>query len=194
MVSASAPIAVTLIVTEVLEELHVRYAVGGSVASSLHGIFRASVDVDIVAELQHDHVKPLLERFSNDFYLDEAAIVRAIELRRSFNMIHLATMFKVDIFVAREHAFDRALLDRGAVHLIARDPERRATIASAEDVVLAKLAWYREGGEVSEQQWRDVLGVLQVQAGRLDREHLDRMSRSLGVADLLARAIEEASG
>lgn len=194
MDSASAPVAVTVAVTEVLEDLHVRYAVGGSVASSLHGIFRASVDVDIVAELRRDHVKPLLERFAPDFYLDETAIVRAIDSRRSFNMIHLATMFKVDIFVAKERAFDRALLDRGTSHAIVRSPERRAIVASAEDVVLAKLSWYREGGEVSEQQWRDVLGVLQVQAGRLDEEYLETMSSSLGVADLLARAVDEASG
>ena len=64
--------------------------------------------------------------------------------------------------------------------------------ASPEDTVLAKLEWYRKGGEVSDRQWRDLLGVLKVQAGTLDRAYLDQWAGELGVADLLPRALEEA--
>jgi hypothetical protein len=66
-----------------------------------------------------------------------------------------------------------------------------ASVASAEDTLLAKLEWYRMGGEVSERQWRDVLGVLKVQAGGLDLEYLRRWARELGVDDLLERALAQ---
>jgi hypothetical protein len=64
--------------------------------------------------------------------------------------------------------------------------------ASAEDTVLAKLDWYRQGGCVSDRQWRDVLGVLKVQAGALDHLYLAHWAGELGVTQLLHRALDEA--
>ena len=190
----STPTDVVLAVVAVLERLGVRYAVGGSFASSLHGVFRASVDVDIVADLAEQHVLPLVKELSDGFYLDETSIRRAIDSRRSFNLIHLDTMFKVDIFLPKGRAFDDAQLERSSPQVIATNPERTVVVASAEDTILAKLSWYRAGGEVSEQQWRDVQGILQVQAGRLDTEYMARMAESLRVGDLLDRAFAEAAG
>ncbi len=189
----SEPTAVTLLVTGILESLGVRYAIGGSLASSLHGVFRASVDADLVADLRLEHVEPFARALGDAFYHDGTAMRRAIDLRRSFNLIHLATMFKLDIFIPKGRAFDEAQLRRRTAHVIATDPERSAFVASAEDSVLAKLDWYRAGGEVSEQQWRDVLGILQVQRGRLDDDYLRSMAASLSVSDLLERALSEAS-
>jgi hypothetical protein len=62
-------------------------------------------------------------------------------------------------------------------------------VKSPEDTLLRKLAWYRLGGEVSERQWNDVLGVLRAQGARLDLAHLHAWGETLGVADLLARAL-----
>lgn len=186
------PLAVTLLVIEALEGLGVRYVVGGSLASSVHGVFRASVDADLVAELRLEHVERLARGLGEAFYLDEGAMRRAIAGRRSFNVIHLETMFKVDVFIPKGRAFDAAQLERRAARVIATEPERTAFIASAEDTILAKLDWYRAGGEVSERQWRDVAGVLRVQRGRLDARYMREMAASLGVGDLLERAFAEA--
>ena len=73
---------------------------------------------------------------------------------------------------------------------LSQDPARHAYVTTAEDIVLAKLEWYRAGGEVSDRQWRDVLGVLRVQGDRLDQEYLRLGADELGLADLLDRAIE----
>ncbi len=117
----------------------------------------------------------------------------AIRRSASFNVIHLETAFKVDVFVARARPFDRAQLSRRQRYQVSEEPERHAYLASPEDTILAKLEWYRMGGESSLRQWRDVLGVLRVQSGRLDVDHLRHMAATLDVTDLLDRALEEAT-
>jgi hypothetical protein len=184
-------IAVTLAVAEALEALGAPYAIGGSFASALHGVMRATMDADLVADLRPEQVEPLAAALGAAFYADVDMMRNAVLQHRSFNLIHLETMFKVDVFVARPRAFDRAQLARRQLQVLSQDPERHAYVASAEDIVLAKLEWYRLGGETSERQWRDVLGVLKVQGDRLDREYLVGMAAELGVTDLLYRTFEE---
>jgi hypothetical protein len=185
------PIAVTLLVADTLEALGVPYAVGGSLASAVHGVMRATMDADLVADLPIEQVEPLAEALGDAFYADVDMMRSAVLRHTSFNLIHLETMFKVDVFVAKPRAFDRSQLARRQLQVLSEEPERHAYVSSAEDVVLAKLEWYRLGGETSERQWRDVLGVLKVQSGRLDREYMQRMATELGVADLLQGALEE---
>jgi hypothetical protein len=102
-------------------------------------------------------------------------------------------MFKVDVFVAKGRAFDRAQLARRQSRLLSADPERYAYVTSAEDIVLSKLEWYRMGGEVSDRQWRDVLGVLGVQGEQLDVSYMREMAAELEVRDLLERALQKVS-
>ena len=184
-------IAVTLAVVDALETLDVPYAIGGSLASALHGVMRATMDADLVADLRLEHVAPLTRSLGDAFYADAEMMRDAIRRHGAFNLIHLDTVFKVDVFVARPRPFDRSQLARRQLHLLSEDPERYAYVTSAEDIILAKLEWYRLGGEVSDRQWRDVLGVLKVQAGRLDRDYLRRMAVELGVTGLLQRSLEE---
>jgi hypothetical protein len=184
-------IAVTTIVADALEALGVLYAIGGSFASALHGVMRATMDADIVADMRQEHIAPFVQALGEAFYADAEMMREAIGQHKSFNLIHLDTMFKVDVFVARPRDFDRAQLARRQLHLLAEDPERRAYVASAEDTVLAKLEWYWLGGQASDRQWRDVLGVLKVQGQRLDLAYMRHMATGLGVQDLLQRALEE---
>lgn len=181
-------------IVEALEALGVSHMVGGSLASSVHGVPRTSIDGDLVADLEPQHVAPLLQRLAGGYYVDEARVRAAIEARRSFNMIHLQTMFKIDVFVMKQRPFDRQALQRASLDKLTDAPEaRRFLVASAEDTVLAKLEWFRKGGEVSDRQWADVVGVLKTSPG-LDHQYLQRWSAELGVSDLLEKAVEDASG
>lgn len=186
------PITVTLIVTDALDALGVPYAIGGSLASAVHGVMRATMDTDLVADLRMEHAESLVKVLGDAFYADVETIRDAIRRHGSFNLIHRETMFKVDIFVAKPRAFDRAQLARRQLHLLSEDPQRHAYVTSAEDVVLSKLEWYRMGGCISDRQWRDVLGVLKVQGNRLNDGYLRQMAATLGVNDLLERALHEA--
>ena len=186
-------IDVVLQVTSVLDALDIPYALGGSFASGAYGVMRSTLDADLVAELQMDNAVSLADALGVDFYADVEMIREAIRRRSSFNLIHLSTMFKVDLFVAKARPFDRAQLDRRQEHQLGGLPENRVYVSSAEDIVLAKLEWYRMGGEVSERQWRDVLGVVRVQGERLDRDYMREMAVTLDVVDLLKRALAEAA-
>jgi hypothetical protein len=188
----SEPVQVTLLVIEALEELGIPYLIGGSLASAVHGVIRATMDTDIIADLRPEHAEALASRLGSAFYADVESIRSAIENKISFNIIHLETMFKVDIFVLKGRAFEQSEMSRRFSQVISTDPEHSAYVASAEDTILAKLEWFRMGGEMSERQWRDVLGILKVQVSNLDKAYLDKWAKSLGISDLLDKALKEA--
>ncbi len=182
------PLEVTMIVVEALESLGVPYLITGSLASGLFGPARATMDADILADLRPEDAEPLVTKLSPSFYLDLEAVREAIRRRGSFNAIHLETAFKVDLFVSQDRPFDRMELERRQRYEVNTSPPRSACFASPEDVVLSKLEWYLSGGEVSDRQWNDVLGVLKLQGDRLDQDYLRRWAEELGVTELLERA------
>jgi len=186
------PIKITKRVTQALEALGLRYFVGGSLASSLYGIPRATQDVDIVADIGEDHIDPLIKSLKGEFYIDAGMIKEAIRRHGSFNVIHLASMFKVDIFILKSDAPSIEEITRREQYQLSSDPVERLFIATAEDVVLHKLYWYKSGGGISEKQWDDVIGVLQVQFDRLDRKYLMKGACQRGVTELLEKALNEA--
>lgn len=179
-------------VVAAFDALGVDYLVGGSVASSVFGEPRQTVDADLVARLLGRHAEPLVAQLSGEFYADPAAIVAAIQNQGCFNLIHLSTMTKVDVFVRWRDAFGQSQFARRQKKSVGQAAPLELFFATAEDTVLAKLEWFRKGGGVSDRQWRDLLGVLKIQAGALDRAYLVHWARELGVTDLLHRALEEA--
>ena len=126
--------------------------------------------------------------------MDEGSIRQAIERRSSFNLIHLPTMIKVDVFLPKDRPFDQQQLARRIAQPVSPDSSETVWILTAEDAILAKLDWFRMGGEVSERQWRDILGVMKTQREALDLAYLQLWAERLGVADLLERALEEMAG
>lgn len=184
---------ILILVTQTFEHLGIPYAVGGSLASSLHGIMRATLDIDMVADMRLEHIEPLVAALSQEFYADAGMMRGAIEHYGSFNLVHYETAFKVDVFIRKTRAFDKLQLERSKFLVIATDPERGIFVASPEDTILAKLEWFRLGGEVSNQQWRDILGVMKARPGELGLDYLRRWADELEVSDLLERALREAN-
>jgi hypothetical protein len=188
---SSDPIRVLLHVTELLDRIGTPYLLGGSLASSMLGEPRSTVDIDIAIVLRSADVPALLAALGPEFYVDEGAMRHAVELRSSFNAIHQPTVMKVDFFVLGDAPFDRAQLEGRRLSPALEGSGRRVFVSSPEDLILRKLDWYQLGSGVSDRQWRDVLGVLKVQAERLDLAHLRHWAAALELAELLERALEE---
>ncbi len=171
---------------EALGRSGVPYLIGGSVASGVHGIPRTSLDADLVADMAPAQVPRFIRELRGEFYADEDMIREALESGRSFNLIHLASTYKLDIFPLLSDPFAQSQFARREIRDIDLGGVTLAVpMATAEDTLLMKLVWYRMGGEVSERQWNDVLGIVGVQRERLDREYLRHWATQLKVSDLL---------
>ena len=179
-------------VTTAFDKLGIQYAVGGSYASSLYGEARATRDVDLIAAVAGQHAGPLIACLGSGFYADEAQIAAAAQNQGSFNLIHLDTMSKIDVYSVWRTDFGVTQLARRRPTQVGGGSPLELYVTSPEDTILAKLDWYRQGGEQSDRQWRDVLGVLRVQSNALDRVYLEDWARRLRINDLLSRAIKDA--
>ena len=184
IVSATAPVA------RAFEQLGISWHLGGSVVSSVYGVPRSTLDVDLVADLRLEHVERLVEALIDAYYIDEEMVRDAVRRRASFNVIHLETMLKVDVFILKRAAYDQLAFSR--MQRKELEPGEEYPVASAEDTILNKLDWYRIGNEVSERQWTDVLGVIRVQRERLDRDYLKTWAAALTLEVLLTRAFADA--
>ncbi len=168
-----------------LRRQEIVYFITGSFASSIHGEFRATNDLDIVAELESSHLGPLFEELSHEFVADVDQAASALASGSGFNLIHRTTYLKVDIFPCAS-AFDREAARRAETIAVPGGTES-LRVASKEDILLAKIRWFRLGGETSETQRRDIENLIALNRGEFQEEYLRRWARWLHVDDLLSR-------
>jgi hypothetical protein len=187
------PIAVALSFARILEELGIRYLIGGSVASTFLGEPRSTQDVDFVLHLEPGQTEPLIRRLqSSEFLFHPHAVREALTGWRFFTLVHNKLFVKVDCYLRPDEGIHREEMRRAQRARIGSGPADFVYVASPEDTVLQKLLWYRMGDEVSDRQWRDVVGVLKGRGADIDRSYLDRWARELQLSELLHRALHEA--
>ena len=181
-------------VASALERVGAEYRIGGSVASSALGVPRATIDVDLVADLRLTQVDAFVAALGDGYYVDAEMIRDAIRARDEFNVISNDTLMKVDVFLVGRRQFDRVSFQRSVTASLADAVGARTfPFITPEDVVLHKLDWFRLGGAVSDRQWEDVLGLLAIRANTLDDAYIDHWGRELDLTDLLERARREAA-
>src|SRR5271154_5120731 len=181
-------------ILEVFDRLEIPYMVGGSVASSVHGISRPTMDVDFIAAIRDDHIDEFVAELKTDFYADAEMIRDSVRSGRPFNLIHFDSAFKYDVFPsAGDHYSETQLARRKFEKASAMGDEPiECAVSTAEDIILNKLRWYRAGGETSERQWNDLRGILKVSGAAIDLEYLRLWAPQLGVQDLLNKLLGEA--
>ena len=188
------PLQVLQKVVFALKELEISCMLVGSFASSSHGFPRLTQDADLIVQLNRSQIDGFIEAFSRDFYIDRGLIELALTSQTSFNIIHFQSSFKVDFFVLGRSSYSEEEFSRRVLKQIDPATDFIAYVQTAEDALLSKLQWYRQGGEVSENQWRDVIGILKVQEGRLDFAYIQKWAKELDISDLLLRARQQAAG
>ena len=173
--------------------MEITYEIGGSVASSLHGIPRTTLDVDVIVDMKPEQIDDFAAELAGEFYADAGLIRDAFARGRAANLIHLRTAWKFDLFPLKKDEYSRAEFDRRAFREVRPDGGEaiECAVASAEDTILRKLEWYRAGGQASERQWNDLCGVCRTVGKSLDVGYLQSWAGTLGVADLLTKLLEE---
>ena len=178
-------------VVEAFEQLAISYYIGGSVASSMHGMARATLNVDIIADIKEYHVSKLKKFLEERYFIDEDMIIEAIKKYSSFNLIHFDTALKIDIFICKDEPHQQKAFERKVKDKLDEERDFEYYFSAPEDIIIAKLQWLEQGEQVSERQWLDVLGVIKVQGDNLELEYLETWSRRLGLFNLLRKAFHE---
>jgi len=180
---------IALRVGKALDAAGARYMLVGSVVGSLQGDARATNDVDFVAALLPSAVDRFCAALGDEFDIDAPSLTDAMASGGSWNIFFTPWMLKCVLFVADGSEFQRTQLVR-ALQLNIGDAE--LIVLRAEDVVLSKLIWFQAGGGVSDQQSRDVLGVLRLNRAALDLPYLRAWASERGIAGLREQAMSEA--
>lgn len=179
-------------VVEAFKKMGINYYIGGSVASSAYGVARATLDVDIVADIKKEHVTELVQLLQKQYYIDGDMILGAIKNSSTCNFIHLATMIKIDVFIKKNDDYSEISANRVVKDSLPDDEgENDFNFVSPEDIILNKILWYKQGGCQSEKQWNDIIGVLKVQTVHLDHDYLKQWAHFLSISDLLTKVIND---
>lgn len=191
--SVPSPGQTALAAARVFELAHVPYVLGGSMASMVYGEIRGTLDVDFASLMREEHVEDFIRAARREFILDAEWIATRVAQRRMFQLLHATSFIKVDVYVRPDQGLYASEIRRAQRIKLGPDPSDSLLVASAEDTILQKLIWYREGGCISDRQWRDVLGVLKIRGSNLDREYMFGWSTSLELSELLRRALAQSA-
>lgn len=176
-----------------LENAGIRYMIGGSVASSIHGPHRSTNDVDIVIAPTPDQLDLFLSAVSAypENYVSRTAALEAHRRRSMFNVIDTPSGHKADLIFLKARPFSESELERRVRIPFAG---QEIYVASAEDVILSKLEWSKLGE--SERQFLDALKVAVMKGRQLDIGYLQKWAVELGVVEglnELLRQVRESS-
>ncbi len=182
---------------QAFESLRMPYYLGGSIASSLHGMQQMAQDIDLVVDFREQYLPIFLTFLKQNYTFDEAIIQNAVQQRTSFALIHLNTLTKIDIILLRGTAFDLSMFDRVAASLL---DERYSPfhIASASEMILWKLYRYQQDalmridGMRDDAEWNDILGMLKVQGANTNVDFLVHWAEELNIVGVLKQSFTDA--
>ena len=180
-------IDIALKVARALTAVGAEYFLGGSLASSLQGEPRATNDINFVIALPLGKVGELAAALGGDFEVDTDTLRDAILRASCANAFYLPVVTKLDFFGRGYEPFDESEFSRRRTAIVTASGDS-LVVKAPEDTVLRKLLWFREGGEVSEKQWRDIVSVLQISGDNMDQTYLATWASQLHVGELLERA------
>jgi hypothetical protein len=162
-------------VTGALDQAGIAYMLTGSFASSYYGVPRTTQDIDFVIAPTTDQLRSLAALLpEREYYFDLNAALEAQRREGLFNIIDLATGWKIDLIIRKSRPFSREEFDR---RLIVEFEGMRISVATAEDVLIAKLEWAKRSG--SQRQVEDAAGVLRNRSGNLDLKYIEKWVREL---------------
>lgn len=178
---------------EACGRLDIPCMVVGSVASSIHGVTRSTMDVDLVAALDEAKIDALARALEGEFYADPVDMKEALRRGGAFNLIHYSSSYKFDIFPLTADPFAQAEFARRRKATLPQTQTEQALelpVASEEDTILSKLLWYKASAETSERQWTDAVGIVRACGSRLDRRYMEVWAARLEIQHLLSRLLE----
>ena len=164
-----------------LDRLGVPYMLVGSLASAAYGEPRMTQDIDVVVDLKEQQVPLLCRAFaSSEFHVNERAVLEAVRSKNQFNIIHSTSGNKIDLLIVPAGAWGQTEFSRRQrVQIL---PDLEGYCARPEDVILSKMAYYREGG--SEKHLRDIAGILKVSGDAVDHRYVSQWAERMGLADV----------
>jgi hypothetical protein len=190
-------LTVMLPALQAFDEQNLFWYLGGSIASSLHGMQQMAQDIDLVVNLHSQNLPSLLPLLKQYYIFDEDALQEAVSQRTACSLIHRNTLMKVDLIMARQSAFETALYPRIASYsLDERSPS--LPLASAVEMILVKLHRYsqdllsRTDGMRDDAEWNDIVGMLKIQEPPFERDFLEEWARNLKITEMLRQALVDA--
>lgn len=178
-------------IVEVFSELGTAYALSGSLASSLYGMQRATMQFDFVAALSRQHERLITKRLASQYFLCEDDVKTAFEQRTSCVLLHIESLFKVVLALVGPRTLDKEAIGR-ARFLGLADGLPLIPVLSPEDIVVLQLRQFKSSGERADDIWYDLIGLLKVQGLALDLSLLECLAATLDVTSLLGRALVDA--